>query len=240
MDLTTLNLLLEATSGAHLRMNKKKLEEGDIFYVIVNEKFVFARLLMDVDERILKLEPEHKMKFKAGCYLIEVFKGIYEEPELLTDEIILPGQFTVKKSFYSKNYKIEWVFYRYEPIDYTKLDFPENLENGKNGMVNFRKFDLSIPTKTSFDNFPVNNKGNQKYTGSICTSYYQMPDEAFHLQGRDDLMMVADRTYFLNNSDLRLDAKDRERFYGEIGENPDTGYYELAMKHGFDLGRFYK
>lgn len=220
-------------------MNKYKLQEGDIFYVIVNEKFVFARLLMDVDERILKHEPEHKLKFKSGCYLIEVYKGIYDQPELLTNEIILPGQFTVKRNFYSKIHRVKWMFYRHEPIDYTKLDFPENLETGKNGKINFRKFDLSIPTKTLYENFPVNKKGNQKYTGSICLSYYQMSDEAFHLQNRDDLMMVADRTYFLNNSDLRLSTKDREMFYQQINENPDTSYYSLALKYGFDLGRFY-
>lgn len=216
---------------------KKKLNEGDIFYVCVNQKYIFARILLDVD-RILKKESNHKAKFYTGCYLIEVYDGLYEEPNLLSQDIILPSQFTFKKYFYSKNYKVEWTFYNSEKIDYTQLDFPENLETGADGFINFRKFDVSLPTKTLFKNFPENSSGNQKYTATICGSYYQMVDEVFHLQGRNDLMQTK-RTHFLENNDLRLSPKDRLKFYQQIEEDPNISYYELALKHGFDLGRFY-
>lgn len=220
-------------------MNNKKLEEGDIFYVKIKDKFIFARLLIDIDTRILKKEPNHKMKFYSGCYLIEVYNGIYDKPILTTDEIIVPSQYTFKKYFYSKNYKVDWVFYEHKPIDYTKIDFPEVIETGNLGMLNFRKFDLSLPTKTLFKDFFGDDYSNQKYTGSISGTYYQMVDNAFHMQGRDDLMIDPDRTYFLDNSDLRLSPNDRTRFYNEVGEDENQSYYDLAFKYGFDLSRFY-
>ncbi|CAM4412938.1 hypothetical protein [Zobellia nedashkovskayae] len=220
-------------------MSKKRLSEGDIFYVNVNAKYVFARLLLDVSNRILRVEPEHHSKFFAGCYLIEIYKGLYSTPNLDTKEIILPSQYTFKKYFYSKNHNIEWVYYNHDPVDYTSLDFPETLKTGENGLIDFRKFDLSIPTRTLFEDFPTNeDNGNQKFTATICGSYYQMVDEAFHLQNRDDLMRTQ-RTQFLNNNDIRLDKNYRERIYTEIGEDKNQSYYKMSLKHGFDLSRFY-
>jgi len=221
-------------------MATKKIKEGDIFYVIVNDKYIFARLLLDVDARILKSEPNHYCKFFTGCYLIEVYKGIYDKPNLTTNEVILPSQFTLKKYFYSKKYSIEWFFYEHKQIDFSKLDFPELLETGDNGYINFRKFEISLPTKTVFKDFPINqSNGNQKYTGTICSSFYQMVDESFHLQNRDDLMRTK-RTHFLDNSDLRLNESDRKKFYEQINESLNISYYNFSLKHGLGLGRFYK
>ncbi len=222
-------------------MSKKRLSEGDIFYVNVNDKYIFARILLDVNSRILKHEPEHNIKFFAGCYLIEVYKGIYDSPILTTKDIILPSQYTFKKYFYSKTYNVEWIFYEHEPIDYTKLDFPEILKTGDNGLINFTKFDLSIPTSTQFEDWPKieNDKSSQKFTSSICGSFYQMIDESLHLQGRDELMRVSNRTHFLDNNDLRLNINFRDKFYKQIEENLNQNYYEMALKHGYDLGRFY-
>lgn len=218
-----------------------KLKEGDIFYVKVNEKYIFARLLMDVDSRVLTKEPGHKVKFYSGCYLIEVYKGMYDTPQLTTNDIIVPSQYAFKKFFYSKNYKVEWNFYRHEPIDYTKIDFPEHVETGKNGIINFRKFDLSIPTNTLRADFiKRHNLGTSfsLYTGSICPSFYQLVDEAFHLQGRDEMMQVR-RTHFLDKNDLRFVPDERTEFYNQISADTHTSYYDLALKHGYDLARFY-
>ncbi|MDR2144966.1 MAG: immunity 26 domain-containing protein [Tannerella sp.] len=225
-------------------MEKKKLKEGDIFYVKINDKYIFGKILIDISERILKLESQHKYKFYSGCYLATVFSGIYDDPILTTTEIILPSQFTFKRYFYSKQYKVEWFFYEHQPIDYTKIDFPEVLETGDNGLINFRKCDVSIPTKTLYKNFPRQNMNDsptsiQNYTGCLCPSFYQMADDAIHLQGRDDLLRDKERTDFISKNDLRLSIEDRARFYAEIGEDPNQSYYEMALKYGFDLARFY-
>jgi hypothetical protein len=51
-------------------------------------------------------------------------------------------------------------------------------------------------------------------------------------------LFVKDRTYF--TKDLRLEENDRNLFYEQINEKIDTPYYEMALKHGFDLRRFYE
>jgi hypothetical protein len=220
-------------------MKKKRMQEGDIFYVQISRKYVFGRILLDVDERILKLEPQHKYKFYSGCYLAVVYKGVYDEPILTSDEIGLPSQFVFKKYFHSKSDKIDCFFYEHQPVDYREIDFPEVLEGMGQNYINFRKFDVAISTRTLHKDWPEYRSGHQKYTGSICSTFYQMADEAFHLQGRDDLMQDKERTYFLSNDDLRLSVEDRSKFYSQIKEYPNISYYELALKHGFDLARFY-
>ena len=221
--------------------NSKKLKEGDIFYVKVNEKYIFGRLLIDTKKRIFKLEPQHKLKFYNGCYLVEVYKGIYDKPELPTREIIYPSSFVFSSTFYpSKLYKktVEWTFYKNEPIDYKEIDFPEVLEIGENGYLNLRKFDISLATKTLIKDFwPKITE--QKYTGCAFSIFYQLVDESFLLQNRKDLIMDKERTYFTFNNDLRFQIKDRENFYKQIGEDINISYYKLAMKHGYDIGRFY-
>jgi hypothetical protein len=218
--------------------NKKRLQEGDIFYVRVNGKYVFGRILMDINERILKLEPQHVYSFYKGCYLLEVYKGICDEPNLVTTEIVLPGEFVFKKDFYAKQDKTDWHFYDSKPIDYKEMDFPETLETGDDGFLDFRKFDIALPTKTLYRNF-YSDTFNQKYTGTIHFSYYSIVDEAFHIQGRDDLMHLKSCVYFSSDRNLRLQLDDRKKFYKQIGENINTSYYDMALKHGFDLARFY-
>ena len=221
--------------------NSKKLKEGDIFYVKANGKYIFGKLLIDTKKRIFKLEPQHKLKFYNGCYLVEVYKGIYDKPELTTKEIIYPSSFVFSSTFYpSRLYKttLEWTFYENEPIDYRKLDYPEVLEGGKNGYLNLRKFDISLQTKTLINDFWPK-MTEQKYTGSVFPIFFQFVDAAFLLQNRKDLIMDKERTYFEFTNDLRFQNKDRDMFYKQIGEDKNTPYYELALKHGYDLGRFY-
>ena len=217
---------------------KKRLVEGDIFYIERNEKFIFGRILLDVNTRILKKEPEHRYKFFSGCYMAEVYKGIYDTPELTTREVIIPGQFTSKSTFYSKNkYKIQWVFYKHEPIDYTKLDFPETIRGWKKGAV-LEKFDLELPTKiASFEE--REEKFGKRFTGSIYPSYRTLVNNAFHFQGRDDLMSIK-IVVFMDGDDLRLAPKERADIYKQINEPYNISYYDLALKHGYDIARFYE
>ena len=104
--------------------------------------------------------------------------------------------------------------------------------------MHLRKFDISLQTKTLIDDFwPKTTE--QKYTGCAFPIYYQLVDASLVLQNRKDLIMDKERTYYEFNNDLRFQSKDRDMFYEQIGEDKNISYYELAMKHGYDLGRFY-
>jgi hypothetical protein len=218
--------------------DKKKLVEGDIFYVYVNGKYIFGKILVDIKSRILKKEPKHEYWFYGKCFLVEIYKGLYDEPKLITPEVIMPSSFVYRNCFNGRTEKdVDWVYYDHQVIDYKKLDFPETLETGENGFLNFRKFDISIPTKTRYHDFWPD-PFNQKYNNAINLSYYTLVDDALHLQDRDDLLVVKNRKEFIK--DLRLQIDDRISFYKQIKENIKTSYYEMALKHGFDLGRFYE
>jgi hypothetical protein len=217
-------------------MKKNKLEEGDIFYVEDKGKYYFGKILLDVSDRILKQQEQHiNFKFYSGCCLAAVYKGIYDEPELRTNEFIIPGAYIFNKYFYSKKYKVNWVYYNHEPIDYKKIDFPESLLGVQTDCISFRKGELELKTNLSREQY----YNEYKVLGGIEGSFNALIDIASHYQNRDDLMNV-ERKVFLDSKDLRFAPEKRKVVYEQIGEDMNQSYYDMALKHGFDLGRFYK
>jgi hypothetical protein len=75
-------------------MADKRLTEGDIFYVQQGGKYFFGKILMDISQRILKKETVTTLKFYDGCFLVSVYKGIYDEPNLTETEYIIPSIYT--------------------------------------------------------------------------------------------------------------------------------------------------
>ena len=215
-------------------MSKKRLEEGDIFYVEQNGKYFFGKILLDVNNRILKKEEDNiAFKFFSGCYLVAIYKGIYDKPELITKEFIISSAFTFKKYFYSKKYKIEWTFYDNETIDYKQLDFPECLQSGNENITYFRNGELFLKTNLTYNQFD-----NEYYVTCSIQGYYSLIDAACHYQNRDDLMDMTP-AYYLEKSDLRFAPEKRIAIYKQIGEGMSQSYYEMALKYDLDLGRFY-
>lgn len=230
------NLVIYTSPVKIIKMKNNKLEEGDIFYVKRKDKYFFGKILLDVSDRILKKEEGNLgFKFYSGCCLAAVYKGIYDEPILNTDEFILPGIFVFKKFFYSKKYKVDWTYYNHESIDFKKIDFPESLQSVHEKGICFKKGELEIKTdltEQQYDN-------EFKIIGGIKGSFDALIDIASHYQGADDLMEVK-RVVFLDSSDFRFALEKRKEVYKRIGQDMNQSYYEMALKHGFDLGRFYK
>ena len=218
--------------------SKKRLFEGDIFFVQYGGKYFFGKILMDISERMPTRDIS--MKFFHDCYLVGVYKGIYDEPALTDKEFIIPSIYTLKKQFYlkDKEHKTDWIFYKNESIDYkTDISFPEYLHNvGKIGIC-FMSGELQIRTKLT----------KKDYLGDfgICRAvhfwYSTVLMMACHYQGRDELIddLMDFTTGFLEREDLRFAKKQRKEVYEQIGEDMNISYYELALKHGFNLGRFY-
>lgn len=217
-------------------MSKKKLGEGDIFYVERNGKYFFGKILLDVSERILSKEPQNLgFKFFSGCCLAAVYKGIYDKPELKSTETIIPGCFIYTKHFYSKKYKVDWTYYDHEPIDFKKLDFPEAFQNVHQKGICFIKGELEMKTDLTSQQFD----NEFKVMKGIDGSFDALVDIACHYQGRPDLMEV-ERSLFLERRDLRFSPEKRALIYKQIGEDMNQNYYKMALKHGHDLGRFYE
>ncbi|WP_055446381.1 hypothetical protein [Lacinutrix mariniflava] len=217
-------------------MLKGKLQEGDIFFVKRKDKYFFGKILLDVSERILKLEPQNLgLKFYSGCCLTAVYKGIYDKPELGTEELIIPSSFIFKKFFYSKKYKVEWNFYKNEPIDYRRLDFPEALQSVHEKGICFSKGELQLVTNITEEQY----ENEYKIIKGIKGSFESLIDIASHYQEREDLMDVISKKQ-LEWSDFRFAPKKRKEVYKQIGEDMNQSYYEMALKHSFDLGKFYE
>jgi len=85
-----------------------KLNEGDIFYVKYNGKYIFGKLLMDISQRM----PERvkPMKTFHDCYLVGIYRGIYDKPILTENEFIIPSIYTQKKQFYLREIKQNGIF----------------------------------------------------------------------------------------------------------------------------------
>ena len=213
--------------------DKIKLKEGDIFYVYNDyyKKFFFGKILVDIKNRLVKRANEGllwPLDFFSDCYLVAVYKDIADTPVLKSRDFIIPGSFIYKSSFNRKNEDgIKWVYYYHEDINYKELEFPEYIVSS-NDKICLERGELSIPTsltRTQYEN-EFNITGTK--TGGINYS------NALLLQG---LPAYKDR---IDYSDLRLLPELRKKLYEMIGEDPDTPYYELALKHGKDLARFYQ
>jgi hypothetical protein len=214
---------------------KKKLEEGDIFYVLYKNKYFFAKILLDISNRILKKDNENKLKSFGNCYLVAVYKGIYDTPLLNSDEFIINAIYVSSKYFYSKKEKINWEFYRHEDIDYTKIEFPESLIDIHEKGICFTKGELEIKTQLTTADYD----NEFKIRGAVNLSYYSVIWYACHYQERNDLMDFIPYAY-LEAQDFRFAPEKRVIVYQQINEDPNQTYYELSSKHGFNLGRFYE
>ena len=214
-------------------MPDKKIKEGDIFYVYNDyyERYFFGKILVDIMNRFIKRANEGllwPLDFFSDCYLVAVYKDIVDTPVLKIREFIIPGSFIYKSSFNRKNKDaIKWVYYDHEDINYQELEFPEYIVSS-NDKICLERGELSIPTgltRTQYEN-EFNITGSK--TGGINYS------NALLLQG---LPAYKEK---IDYSDLRLLPELRKKLYEMIGEDPDTPYYELALKHGKDLARFYQ
>ena len=213
--------------------DKTKLEEGDIFYVYNDyyKRYFFGKILVDIKNRLVKRVNEGllwPLDFFSDCYLVAVYKDITDTPVLKSREFIIPGSFIYKSSFNRKNEDgIKWVYYDHEDINYHELEFPEYIVSS-NDKICLQRGELSIPTsltRTQYEN-EFNITGSK--TGGINYS------NALLLQG---LPAYKER---IDYSDLRLLPELRKKLYEMIEEDPDALYYELALKHGKDLARFYQ
>ncbi|MDR2905607.1 MAG: hypothetical protein LBU73_06620, partial [Helicobacteraceae bacterium] len=154
-------------------------------------------------------------------------------------EFIIPSIYTQKKQFYLKNDKTDWTFYENESVNFKRdINFPENIIIVDKVGICFRCGELQLLTKLTKKDW----LGEFNIQREVHFGYEGVLDIACHYQGRDDLMdpIIRDiKKSFLEREDLRFAEKQRAEVYKQIGEDMHISYYELALKYGFDLGRFY-
>ncbi len=212
---------------------KKTINIGDIFSVKVEKnEFIFGRILFDVVNQCIKknLDKNNYMGFFNKCFLIETFKGVFSSFDKIDME---------KKAVISSFVPVDF-FYDYEcniignvKVDPKEVSFPEVLSSTNMDYffsVGLLQFSIKL-SETEYENIGV--------YPSFGTGYWEII-ATLDFSNRIDLIEEGDHmdNYF-EDSDLRSNPELRKKIYSMIGEDPDQSYYELSLKHGFDLSRLY-
>ena len=214
---------------------KVKFKTGDIFSIEVsNSEFVFGRIIFDPNEQYMKKIPQNEqfsyLDFFDGCTLIETYLGVFDSLEKVdTNNKAVYNSFVSNNIFKRNDVKI--ICNR--PVSPQEVSFPEVISTyGTN--YYFTTGELKIP-------IAINDKEyNDIHVFPTFGSGYWELVATLVWSGRTDLVAVDDiRETYLKSNDLRFSPEKRERIYAMLGEDIKQSYYNLALKHGFDLARLY-
>ncbi|SES08806.1 Imm26 family immunity protein [Pedobacter rhizosphaerae] len=224
-------------------MKKNKAKVGDIFYLKLKDlnKYVFGRILFDVDNQYHKVVdtntfPDDYFPYLLmshdGCQLVEMYNGVYDKVEHFKHaEILIPRIFT--RSINSKSNSLEWGIVDNKPVDYTQVEFPEQL-NLSNNYIHLDRGELSV--KTSIKKEEAEKLG---FKTGLYTPFTIL-NATLDFQGKRDLIPEDSRwPVYVKNIDLLYDQQLRNKIYSDLNIDPKKSYYELAKEMGFDLARFY-
>ena len=217
-------------------MAKKVYKTGEMFSVKVSEnEYIFGRILFDPNLQYLKKVPKEKqfsyLDFFGRCFLVETYMGVFTSlSDVNFDKIAIKSSFISNRFF--KEEKVEKLSNK--PVNPIDVSFPEVLSI-YNDVIYFTVGELRLQVPLSFEEFekikvrPSYGSGYWDVIATIMTSK------------REDLVEdkrdIKDNYFF--DSDLRSLPDIREKIYSLLGESSEQSYYELALKHGFDLTRLY-
>lgn len=222
-----------------MKKNKKGFQVGDIFTIEFSPgNFVFGRILFDVKNQYLSKinhdnlpsQEKNYFNFYGDSYLVEMYKGINDKPELLSEDILIPRAFSMVVTF--KEEKAEKVGFR--EVDFQEIGFPETL-SPLNDIICLERGELVIKTsltRKEYDEISV---------GTETVSIGSVAFECAQLQGKKHLIPedYQDIDDHIKSADLYFHPEIRNKIYKQIGEDPNQSYYEMALKHGYDLARLY-
>lgn len=218
-------------------VKRKKINVSDVFSVKVSEsEFIYGRVLFDVTKQYMKksYNPEGNnysyLSFFNKCFLIETFLGVSSSFE----------DIDMKQKAVVSTFVPDFFFSEYEAniidnigVDVKEISFPETLSSADKRYFSAGELYL-----------PINLTDDECYRIKIYPSFgsgFQAITATLDYSGRTDLIEEGDRqeAYF-KYSDLRNNPEIRQEIYAMIGEDPNQSYYELALRHGFDLARLYE
>lgn len=216
---------------------KVKCTTGDVFAIPVSEtEFIFGRVLFDVTKQYIKIVPEEERElndlgFFNKSVLVEMFLGVYTSVEDVDfEKKAVTGTF-VFNDFLSKYEGVIVGKREVNPID---VSFPEVLSR-YNMNVYLASGELYLPIPIDGDEY--------REIGVYASSgygYYNLIVATLDFSGRDDLIKEdAKMDNYFEHIDLRSRPELRSEIYASIHEDTNQNYYDMALKHGFDLKRLY-
>lgn len=213
-------------------------KSGDIFNIEISDKdYAFGRVILDIIPQCLNsgLIDDQSLLLNGNdaSIFIEIFKQTSSDSdfEVDTSQILVPGLFT-------SNFDLEdnyWKIIRNEPIDYTKIDFPEFLTHEGALTGKFIKGELSTVIDIPYEE--VENLGIFANEFAI----FSIPEIVLFALGRFDEMETNPSAHHLvdmSKNDLRF-SDMKEKIHAKLPAEFKGEYYEISKALDFDLKRFF-
>jgi hypothetical protein len=193
-----------------------------------------GRVILDVKQQCIrpKLLPSGSpLGFYNGLVLTEIYRQTFSEPTAVRSDILIPGVWVDSIQFQWDR----WSIIGHEAVDPTQVDFPEKLIPYGARTILFERGELGLPidmSREEYEQVGVRGIKDPGFLDEICLYYLGRKDEI----NDPDLVDVELRS--LKHSDLRFN-EFRSEAYRHLGEDENQSYFEMALKHGYDIRRFY-
>ncbi|MDF2885246.1 MAG: hypothetical protein K0R54_5818 [Clostridiaceae bacterium] len=227
-------------------MKKISFKVGDLFAIpLLDGKYATGRILLcPKKQKFKKIIGETKKEIEAGekdfpeafihgtemlyhggGILVEVYKEVFNEPTAKQSEVLIKG---IEVSSYSIE-REEWPIIGNIQVQPTEVEFPE--------------FIVVIPPKRQWYfcrgevwlPLPVDDPKNIVDWRGINIHFTMHGGLMYYISY---LLGDVEKGISLGNKDLRYNDRRRE-VYELLNLPLDEPYYEFALRHGFDLARFY-
>jgi Immunity protein 26 len=215
----------------------KKFKAGDIFSLeLPTGEYVTGRVLLDVKNQCIrpKLIPsDSPLGFFNGYVLTEIYRQTFSKPTAERSEVLIPGVWTDSGSLKDG----DWPIIGHEEVDPTKVEFPEAFILRGSRTILFLKGEIKVPIEMTYEEYEQlsirNSKGTSGWLGETCLYYLGRKDEI------NDPNQLDVELRSLKHSDLRFN-EFRSEAYRRLDEDENISYFEMSLKHGYDIRRFYK
>ena len=219
----------------------QKLKSGDVFYIeAVKDKFVFGKVLFDVNNQYRKKESLQLLDlvnssnslqgWYTGCLLVEMYNCISDTIECPSREVLIKRAICSIDGLEDK----KWGVINNEPVDVKAVSFPETLLRS-NDFICIDCGELEFKTSLTKKEYDQLNVSTSRITiisiANIC----------LNMQGLSNLLAHDyQKKHTMARYDLMYHPSVRTKIFKELNLDSDKSYYELSKEHGFDLKRFYE
>lgn len=228
-------------------MAKKRIfKSGDVFALKVDDStYLAGRVLLNIEYDCLRSGIVDDSSLLKRCYnsvgpsfLIEMYKEILSEPRMPKNWECLYTGVNVSSRGAKEGH---WIYIGNKNVDPMTIEFPEIIEMEIGKGYELTKGEISIPLNGDWGQIQEEKKVMHTLINSVGIKYYCL----YQLGLKSMITAVypklnVETKFSKLTGDLRYTPDLRARVYEEIGEDPNQSYYEMALKHGYDLARFFK
>jgi hypothetical protein len=207
---------------------------GDVFSLqLPDGTYTSGHIVLDVRKQCVrpkKIDANSSLDFFDGTLLVDIYKHVADEPVFEPAERLIAGMFVMNRFLKSG----QWPIIDHVDVDPKAVEFPETLANVQ-GRLCFQRgevvlpFSRRSPSLDTIEIFPTMHRP----VGVPMVCYYYLHREGLieHIE--------KDQARDLKIRDLRF-TEHRSEIYALLDNDEDQSYYEMSLKHGYDVTRFYE